>query len=324
MTEVVFEHQSIDLHPGESVLEGLLRSGFRIPNSCRKGLCHACLMHTSGSIPAQAQAGLSDLQKEQGLFLSCCCYPPDKTNIKLAERASLLPARVIQKIMLSDSVLQLTLKSDARGLPGQHVLLWKDEVTARPYSIASLPDQAGCLVLHIQRHLHGQVSEWCHDQLQIDDRLTISLPEGHCVYDPHDTEKPLLLIATDTGLAPLYGVLQEALAKHHQGHIDLYHETENASDFYLHNELQQLMTLHSQFTYHPVIKQVNDSAIPHGKLLDNVINCHSTLRGSKVYLAGSPEMIAQLNRQCFMAGAGRSDIVSEPFGDISREQNKNY
>ena len=317
MVELVYQEERVTLQSGESVLEALERSGKKIPNSCRQGLCHACMMQSSHKPPAQAQQGLSDLQSAQDYFLACCCYPNESMQVDLISNESRVPAQVCRTRKLNESVLELSLQADVRWQPGQTVLLWKDDHTCRPYSIASHPHRDGSLNLHIRRHAQGEVSRWCHDQLTEGQVIQISSPEGGCVYDPHDMDKPMLMVSTGTGLAPLYGLVQQALAEGHQGRIDLYAAAGDISGLYLRSELEQLVKQYSQFHYHPVIKRGDASGILEGDVVDLVSQRHGSLRGTKIFLCGSPDMISRLNRQCFMAGANRNDIVADAFVSVA-------
>ncbi len=313
MIEVEYQQARLQLQPNESVLEALERGGHKIPNSCRKGLCHACLMQTEAPVPAAAQQGLNESQCQQGYFLACSCYPRESLSVSLPARDSLLQAVVQNKRMLNQTVLELTLQAAVRWQPGQNVLLWKNTLLGRPYSIASHPLRDGCLVLHILLHRHGQLSRWCHEQLQVGATVALSPPEGSCTYDIQDAQKPLLLVAASTGLAPVYGIVQEALARGHRAAIDLYAVAEQAEDLYLRAELAQLAQQYPQLNYYPVIQRGADATALVGDAADLIARRHPALRGSKVYLCGTPQVVEALHKRCFLAGANRADIVTDPF-----------
>ncbi len=311
---------SCELSEGESLLEGLLSQGHRIPNSCRAGLCHACVMQevSECAIPADAQVGLSELQCQQRMLLSCQCYPQQNLSVSLPAHDQDWLATVVGHRMLNDQVLELRLKTDGHWQPGQHVLLWRDDVSARPYSIASRCDADKELVLHIKHHQNGEVSGWCHQVLAMGDRVRLSAPEGYCCYSNGDTSVELLLVATGTGLAPLYGVLLEAIASGHSGNINLYVGAANEDSFYLVDELMALATTHNNLNVQlvvdgPVRQEPQNLPFMSGNLETVVAERHPSLRGSKVFLCGNPDLVERLTKRCFFAGARRGDIVSDAF-----------
>jgi len=78
-----FEHHEVLLRPGETALDALLRTGLNVPFSCRGGVCHACLLRgTAGTVPPEAQFGLSPELAERGYLLACQCLP--KADLSLA------------------------------------------------------------------------------------------------------------------------------------------------------------------------------------------------------------------------------------------------
>lgn len=69
---------------------------------------------------------------------------------------------------------------------------------------------------------------------------------------------------TGTGLAPLYGIVHEALRESHQGPIHLFHGGVTSRDLYCVAALRTVESLHPQFHYHaPCLKapkNVSDDA----------------------------------------------------------------
>jgi ferredoxin len=68
--------RTIELRPGETVLDGLLRSGAYFPYHCRSGSCHTCIAQaTAGSPPPLAQGDLTSAERAEGYFLACVAVP---------------------------------------------------------------------------------------------------------------------------------------------------------------------------------------------------------------------------------------------------------
>lgn len=313
MTVIQYAGAGFELTPGQSLVEAADQAQLRIPNSCRQGLCHSCLMVSDGSIPAESQQGLSDHQRAQGLFLACLCRPNDDMAVSLPGSLGKVPAILIAKRALSDSVLELTFESDLRWTPGQYVTLWKDEQNGRAYSSASIRKYDGLLKLHVKRHEHGLVSRWCADELREGQSVLLGEASGHCCYAEDAHDKPLLLAGTGTGLAPLYGIVRDALMRGHEQPIHLYAAAGEPSGLYLQEAMRDLEAQYSNFNYWPVVRRNAEPGQRQGELEALILADHKALRGWKVYLCGSPNMIESLRKRCFFAGAGGNDILFDAF-----------
>ncbi|AZS50046.1 hypothetical protein DM558_04310 [Entomomonas moraniae] len=104
---IYFETHVVETKPDETVLDAFIRSGVSIPFSCRGGSCQTCAVRClEGNIPAQAQLGLSDYQKEKKYLLTCKCIPTSDMTI-----APLSPDDVItDAYVVSINANQLTIE----------------------------------------------------------------------------------------------------------------------------------------------------------------------------------------------------------------------
>ena len=274
------------IEPPESVLEGLERAGFSIPFSCRAGLCQRCLMQADSQPPPSAQQGLSESQKAQHFFLSCSCIPRKDMTVNLVGETARLQGRVVDKKMLNKHVLALWIAADCRWFPGQYLTLWRDKELGRSYSIASLCDEGRVMELHIKRHHQGLVSRWLHDQVAPGQSLELSKPMGHCFYTDEHGDKPLLMVATGTGLAPLYGILQEALRRRHSAPIYLYAAAGEPGHLYYVDRLQQLAKEYQHFHYLPLVRRRTideDGVFMEEDVVAVVQQRHQELKGWKIF-----------------------------------------
>jgi len=312
MAVIQYEGSSFET-AGQTLLEAADQAQLRIPNSCRQGLCHSCLLVTEAVVPDESQQGLSDHQRAQGLFLACQCRPNADMSVSLPGALGKVPATLIAKRRLSDSVVELSFESSLRWTPGQYVTLWKDEQHGRAYSSASSRKYDGLLKLHVKRHEQGLVSRWCCDELLEEQTVLLGEASGHCFYTEGAHDKPLLLVGTGTGLAPLYAIVQEALHQEHQQPIHLYAAAGEPQGLYLQDKLQALAEQHPMFHYHPVVRRLAEPGQLQGDVASLVMAEHSALRGWAVYLCGAPLMIESLRKRCFLAGASGSDILTDAF-----------
>ncbi len=319
MPKIRYQGTHYDCTEHQSVLDVLLANQLAIPSSCRSGQCQTCLMQAiSGKPPAAAQQGLKDTLKTQNYFLACSCIPQEDMEITLPDASDLRMKAIVKHIeKLSNEVVSICLQSDVpiAYRPGQFINLFRDENTARSYSLASLPDQDDCMQLHVRKVPGGRMTGWLHEEIACGTQVEISQAAGTCFYAPGNMEQPMLLIGTGTGLAPLYGIARDALSHGHKGEIRLFHGSMNRDGLYLHGALQALATEFANFRYFPCISNeaVNDPLITSGHVLDIAMQQHGNLSGWRVYLCGNPDMVKAARKKTFLGGAAMNDIYSDAF-----------
>jgi ferredoxin-NADP reductase len=305
------------------VLNCLTAHGVPVPSSCHAGICQTCMMHAvNGKIPLSAQAGLKPTLAAQNYFLACSCYPEEDIEVSFPEAGvGKFSATVIDVKPLNSEVtcLQLRPETQIKYKPGQFISLFKDSVTARSYSLASVPAIEEHLQLHVRKVPKGLVSNWVHDELKAGDKLEISDAAGDCFYVAGNQDQNLLFIGTGSGLAPLYGIIRDSLLQGHQGSIKLYHGCETVDGLYLVKELRALSLRYPNFSYTPCISgsiASQDAASGNfaiGMVLDIALAENPQLSGWRVFLCGHPQMVNSGKREVFFAGASMQDIYADPF-----------
>jgi NAD(P)H-flavin reductase/ferredoxin len=320
MPRITWQGKSHELHEKETVLDALIRVGASVPYACRGGVCQTCMLRAVSGDPGElARRGLNEEQRAQGAFLPCVCRP--ETDLEVAPMQAEKPvtsARVVSKTPLGPGILRLRLapREPIVYRAGQFVNLHVDEGLVRSYSIASVPAlDAGEIELHVRRLPGGRVSGWLHEVLREGDELRVQGPGGECCYVPGEPERPLLMVATGSGLAPLWGIMREALHSGHTGPIYLYHGSRDADGLYLRNELRALAEEYGdRFHYVPCISgpEVATDCRP-GRASDVALADHPKLNGWRGYICGHPQMVEQTRRRMFLAGARLSDIHADAF-----------
>lgn len=319
MPKITLEGRVHELQEGETVLDGLIRGGVSVPHACRSGVCHTCKMRaTGGTPPAGSQRGLKPAEQAQGWFLPCVCRPGEDLELSRdAGRSPFVGATVVGKEPLGAGILRLRLAPNRPIVyrAGQFLNLRGVDDQVRSYSIASVPGlDDGALELHVRRLPDGRVSGWVHEVVREGDALQIQGPVGDCYYEPNDSSRPLLLIATGCGLAPLWGIVRDALAQGHRAPIHLYHGSRTADGLYLVDELRALARDNPTFHY---VRCVSGEDSPTdcraGRAADIALADHPDLTGWRAYLCGHPEMVRQTRRRIYLAGARLDDILADPF-----------
>jgi ferredoxin-NADP reductase/ferredoxin len=318
VAKVRFDGHTYECGAQQSVLDALTAHGAPIPSSCRNGICQTCLMQAvDGLPPAQSQNGLKDTLKEQNYFLACSCYPESDLTVALPDQIQTRAKAMVRGVdVLSAEIVRVRLDCplplDYRA--GQYINLFRDATLMRSYSLASVPGSDADLHLHVRRLPQGRVSGWIHDELRAGDEVDISTAMGGCFYVPGNDEQGLLLIGTGSGLAPLYGILRDALTRGHRGPIKLYHGSRSAQELYLVDELRELAARHGNFVYTPCVSGADvPPGFAPGRATSVALADTPNLTGWRAYLCGHPDMVKASKKQVFLAGASMKDIYADPF-----------
>jgi ferredoxin-NADP reductase/ferredoxin len=305
MPELQIGAIQIQTAAGENMLDALLAAGQKVPWSCRAGHCQTCIVQAlSGQPPPQAEAGLSPDQRQAGWLLACQCPVQQDMQLKLHDPAvDGIAARIVELHPVTDQILVLRLKPERpmRFQPGQHAVLWLDSELARPYSIASQPGDP-LLTFHLRLHQSGAFS----DRIQ---RLTpghivyLGTAGGHMHYDPDWQDKPLLLLAAGTGLAPLQAIARHALESGHQAPIELRHWHDEPV-CYLEQPLLELAASHPQLTLR---------LQPRTELAADLTQMRLASRATLALVCGPPTFVELLRKPLYMAGLPGRQIIDEAF-----------
>lgn len=320
MTQLKFNDDVFTVSSGQTVLETLLGNGIEVPNNCRAGACQSCLMQvTKGKVPEAAQKGLKDSFKAKGYFLACSCIPEENIDICIPDSSQLKTQATVKEInKLSDDVIELKIQTEDQYdyFAGQFVTLWRDDNLGRSYSLASLPENDNLLTFHIRVIPNGAFSGWVDNELQVNDTMWVQGPAGDCFYTQGNAEQNLLLIGTGTGLAPLYGIVRDALQSGHTGDILLFHGALNQYGLYLHDHLTALSEQYIHFKYLPCVVEGDvdmPENITEGDIAKVIFEKVPKPSGWKAFLCGNPELVNDLRKKIYLAGCNMKDIYSDPF-----------
>lgn len=317
-------------HKQGSVLDTLLEKGIDVAHSCKAGLCQSCLLECrEGSVPDKAKTGLKSSLADAGYFLACQCHPEAPMTVaSIDAEKSRSKANVVSLERFESGVLKLRLSASdsdfaqtfAQTKGGQYFTLWKDAATGRSYSNASA-SSSDFLEFHIKHLENGAFSNWAATQLQVGDSIDIQGPLGTCCYSAKDQEileRPLILAGIGTGLAPLLGVLKDALSHEHQGPIEMILASKQSSAFYLVEELSTLEAQHENLSIHWLYQESSESGEkPSNARCENVYEFVKALDTewpeALVYLCGAESFVKKMKRQCFMSGAAMNNIFADSF-----------
>ena len=291
--------------PGSNLLDALNEAGLSVPYSCRAGSCHTCLVRCLSGEPLDAQPeALEAGKRAQGWRLACQCRVAGDLSVEVFDpQRDGSPAQVRECEWLSPSVLCLRLEPERplRYRAGQHLVLWTTNGVARPYSLASLPGDDRFLAFHIDCARPGAFVDIART-LKPGDAIGLGeLRGGALHYDPDWQERPLWLLASGTGLGPLWGILREALRQQHQGPIRVMHV---AREHYLAEPLHALAADHPQLQVELIDGEQFQAALATVRV---------TSRQTIALVCGSPASVEGFSKRLFIAGLPRGQVFADVF-----------
>jgi CDP-4-dehydro-6-deoxyglucose reductase, E3 len=323
--QVSFGGNSYPLLDNESVLDCLLRNKQDVPHACKTGVCQSCLVKvTRGTVPDKARKGLKPTLQADGYALACQCMPVADVAVRLPGIEESATAVVIAGMdLLVPGIMRLRLvpapgSTLFASRPGQYLNLINPAGISRSYSIANDFSADGFLELHIANAPQGLFTTWLFQQAKAGDVLHARGAAGDCFYVKDVAQDfPILLAGTGTGLAPLYGIVHDALRNQHGGPMTLLHGGRSAERLYYVDELHSLTQKHQRFSYRPLVLEApaSDARIQQGDLFDAALASldPARLADTRVFLCGAPDFVQQLRKKIFLKGVRSSNIFCDAF-----------
>ena len=211
--------RTFSANAGESLLAAAIRAGVGLPYGCKDGACGSCkCQKLEGEVvhgPHQAKA-LSEAEAQAGWVLTCCGVA--QSNVVLESRQvtdesafpiKKMPVRVAALEKKSPDVMQVRLQLPAndtfRYHAGQYIEFILRDGARRAYSMANAPHtqaQSPGVELHIRHMPGGRFTDHVFGALKEKDILRVEGPYGS-FFLREDVDKPLILLASGTGFAPL-------------------------------------------------------------------------------------------------------------------------
>lgn len=314
MITFYYENKPYQIENNETILECLLRHRVEYSHSCKSGICHSCIGKiTKGDISPQWQKGLKDNLQAQGYFLPCIAKLNDDITFTTSNNNEIETIASIQELKyINHNVLKVkvTVKDVTNWMPGQYINLVNPFGDARSYSIANLPSEDNYIELHIKIINDGRMSNWLKNHAKIGSIVKLRGPSGDCYYyNPKKEKYPILLAATGTGLAPLIGIMKNAIQQNHQGEIIIIHGGCTEQDLYYDNQLDKLIKDNKNINYYSSILRNKDS-----KPIDKLFLQYSMrYKDAKVYICGSTQLTKKLKTTAFLAGVASNNIYCDDF-----------
>lgn len=300
----------------ETMLGAAIRQGLGLPYGCKDGACGSCKAELKeGRVihGAHQAKALSTEEEAAGRILSCCALPQTDCVIHVPQVASVgqypvmkLPARVMRIERAAADVAILTLQLPAhqsfRYHPGQYIDVLLRDGARRSYSMATAPrDGQVSIELHI-RHLPGGLfTDHVFGAMKDKEILRLEGPFGSFQLrnEADDVARPMLLLASGTGFAPIQAILEALIAVGSTRPVALYWGGRRPTDLYAQAAIERLQAELPQLRYVPVLSD----ALPEdgwsgrtGLVHQAVMVDDPDLSAHQVYACGAPVMVEAAQR----------------------------
>ena len=312
----------------ETVLDAALREGFLLPYGCRNGACGSCKARVvEGEVDygGDRPQALSDLELHAGYALLCRALPRTDLEIECREinaardiPVKILPCRVQKMERLAPDVMMVKLKLPAaermQFLAGQYIEFILKDLGRRSFSIANPPHDDGYIDLHI-RNYGGAFSTYVFTRMKEKEILRFEGPLG-TFFLREDSGKPIVLVASGTGFAPIKAIIEHAIHHGVKRPITLYWGGRRPPDLYLSGLAMQWEREHD-IRYVPVLSDAAPEdgwAGRTGFVHAAVVADFPDLSGYQVYACGNPLMVEAARRE--LTGACRlpdADFYCDAF-----------
>ena len=311
--------EAFETRADEAVLDAAARQGVRLRHDCTFGTCGTCRVRlVEGSVRYdETPMALSDVEAEQGFALMCQARAQSDLVISTARALPAVaePARHTALIKalrpVTDEVVHLTLEIPGANAtawrPGQHMNVHLPDGTHRSFSMASCPE-SGVVDFHVRRIAGGRFTDRWLSQVRAGERLEIEFPLGPFGLYKSDY-RPLLMVATGTGIAPIKGILESLLDDEDCPPVSLYWGMRRERDLYLDELFRSWHGRLYEFRYVPVLSRADANwSGRRGHVQDAVIADFADLSEHAIYLCGSPLMVDEA-KTIFTANGAQLDHV---------------
>jgi CDP-4-dehydro-6-deoxyglucose reductase len=317
----------------EPILSAAIRQGIGLPYGCKDGACGSCksrLLEGRVILGAHQHKALSVEEEESGLTLTCRAAP--QTDVVIEARAvpgaglfapRKMPTRVVSIERPSHDVavlrLQLPATDPLQYYAGQYVEFILRDGARRSYSMATAPHNLGvppAIDLHIRHMPGGKFTDHVFGAMKEKEILRMEGPFGS-FYLREDSDKPIVLLASGTGFAPIKAIIEHLRLKHSHRRAVLYWGARAKADLYMHEWALEAAGESSSLTYVPVLSEpkaedrwTGRTGFVHLAVMADLPD----LSGWQVYACGAPPMVEAAQRDLVArCGLPEAEFYADAF-----------
>ena len=316
--------------PDETILAAAIRQGVGLPYGCKDGACGSCkCKKLEGSVahgPHQAKA-LSADEEAAGFVLTCCGVAQSDLVLESRQVTQAgafairkMPSRVVSIERLSHDVIRLQMQLPANEPflyhAGQYVEFILRDGVRRSYSMANAPHRGPGLELHIRHMPGGKFTDHVFGAMKEKEIQRIEGPFGS-FYLREESEKPIVLLASGTGFAPIKALIEHMQFKGIVRPATLYWGGRRPQDLYMDAWVRSTLRDMPTLSYVPVVSDAlpedgwsGRSGFVHRAVLEDLPDLHA----HQVYACGAPVVVDSARRDfCELAGLDEEAFYADSF-----------
>ena len=299
--QVTLNGHSISARRGELLLDAALRNGIDLPNDCRAGHCGTCCVRlVSGKM-------LGGQGCEPGIVHACQCRIIGDAAIETNQPSGV---RTVEGVLnslrsLSSEVFEVGIRLGG-ALPyhaGQYAQVRFKGYPSRPFSIThplSGNPGSGLVWFHVRRMERGRVTSSLGKRIKPGHRVKLVGPYGSAHFRPN-LDSRLILVATNTGFAPIWSIAVAALRENPQRRMMVMAGGRTIESLYMGPALMQLARFPNVLVV-PVCStpQTLSHAVRLGRPTEHLPQLLPT---DVLYACGAPGMVASVKSIAAQIGA---------------------
>lgn len=316
----------IEANGHETVADAAYRQGINVPLDCRDGACGTCKCFAEAGRYNMGENFIEDALSDEELALGyvltcqlrvesdCVLRVPTSSQVCKIEQASYV-ATINDVRQLSVSTITLSIKGDSLStlafLPGQYVNLKVPGTDqTRAYSFSSL-QKDGEVSFLIRNVPGGLMSSFLTGVAKVGDSMTLAGPLGS--FYLRAINRPLLLLAGGTGLAPFTAIL-EKIAQIGSAHpVHLIYGVTNDFDLVELDHLEALVAAIPNFTFRACVANPQSHYPLKGFVTQHIEPHHLNEGDVDVYLCGPPPMVEAVSHFIREQGITPANFYYEKF-----------
>jgi NAD(P)H-flavin reductase/ferredoxin len=298
---VTIHEQMFSALRGDVLLDVALTNGVNIPYDCRSGHCGLCRVRVLDGLAIGGEC------REPGVMRACQTRVMSDLQLEVEAwpevRAVAGEVRAIERHVADVVEIKIETSRPIMYLPGQYLRVEFRGYPARCYSpTVSMEDVNDRELLHFQvrRSRHGQVSGAIGNRIREGHRVNILGPFGSAILHPASRRR-LVLVASDTGFAPVWSIAVAALEEHPGRHLVAVVGVRSLDSLYMINALCALARC-PNVAIIPVVEtpQHVSSVIRIGGVADHVPKLSAE---DMVHVCGPQQLVEAVRRIATGAGA---------------------